>query len=539
VPDERLDDDLKAVRDALVALAQAGKVDELIAVVLRLLLDARTNNSALAAQLGVALRQIYGRKSEKVSVDQLLLLFGKLGDEVPAALAADTKSAADQGDIPKPPPAAPARVRKGRNPLPAHLPREEKIIPVAPGLRTCAKCGADKRCFGRDSSELLDFVPAHFIVIVEKREKLVCDTCDGEIVAAESDRLIAKARPGAGLLAHLLISKYQDSLPIYRQSAIYARSGVDLAPSTLGEWVGYATTILAPIAKMIALTVLGSHVVGADDTGLPVLDRDDPRGIKRGHLFAYVGDMDLVAFDYTPDWSADGPAEFLAGYQGFLQCDGYKGFVAKLKDSDREQVVPDLRRLGCGMHIRRKFEAAKDLGDARGAIALGYFRKIYDVERACKTLGLDHYARKQHRDEHALAVVDDLFAWIAKLKFTVVPGTPIAKAVTYALNQELAFRRCYQDGRFEIDNGEVERQLRRVALGRKNFLFAGSDEGAERAAIAYSVLGSCHMQGIDPLAYLADVMTRLQNGWPMARADELRPDVWKRMRDGAADAAAE
>jgi transposase len=197
-----------------------------------------------------------------------------------------------------------------------------------------------------------------------------------------------------------------------------------------------------------------------------------------------------------------------------------------LRDDDGERIVPEERRLGCGMHIRAKFETAAKAGDARGAVALAYFKALYRVEASCKEDHLPPEARKARRDEQSLPRLDELYQWIRELHPRLVPSTPLYVATQYALNQEPAWRRCFTDGRFEIDNGEVERRIRRVAIGRKNYLFAGSDKGAERLAIAYTVLGSCHMQGANPLAWATDVIGKLQDGWPLARLDELLPDAW-------------
>ena len=227
-----------------------------------------------------------------------------------------------------------------------------------------------------------------------------------------------------------------------------------------------------------------------------------------------------------PHWKKEGPVSFLKDFRGFLQCDGYPGFDAALKPADGSQADAEKRRLGCGMHIRRNFEAAADANDARCAIALAYFRKLYRIEESCKTDMLSTQQRLARRQELSLPVLDDLYSWAHQLEATVVPGTPAHKAVTYAINQEHRFRLCFTDGRFEIDNGECERQERRVAIGRKNYLFAGSDKGAERIAVAYTVLGTCHMNGVNPIAYLTDVITKLQDGWPKSRLDELLPQNW-------------
>lgn len=517
--------DLEDVRVKLSELAAAGRSDELIALVLDLLVRVRDDNTALQVRLHNALRALYGRKSEKTSADQLALLFEELEGEVPDAAREIVAAAQDEVDHPEDAP-KPPRGRGGRSALPSNLPREPRTVRVPDELRTCAKCGREKAVIGHISSDLLEFVPAQFKIIEERREKLACKSCGDGVVAADTQKPMDRGRPGPGLLAHVLVSKCQDSLPLYRQCQIYARAGVTIAASTLGDWFSFACDLLPPVAAAIRARVLASLFLRVDDTPIPVQEKKHPKGIKRGHMWGYVGDNGLVSFDYTPTWAGTGPQAFLRGFDGFVQGDGYAGFKTALTREGGDPIIDELRRLGCGMHIRRKFEQAADVGDARGAIALAYFRKIYDVERICKERQLPPEARKQQRDELSIPAVDELYAWVRELHPRLVPGDKIHAATRYALNQEAAWRRCFADGRFEIDNGEVERQLRRVALGRKNFLFAGSDKGAQRLAVAYSLLGSCHMLGINPLPYLTDVIDKVQNGWPVARIDELLPDVW-------------
>lgn len=520
--------DLADVRAKLADLADAGRVDELIELVISLLGDASQRNTALQVRLQNALRALYGRKSEKFSADQLQLLFAELGDAAPAG----AKSIAEAtGDVPtpaKPPPAA--RGKKGRSPLPENLPREIHNARVPDEARRCTRCGAEKKSIGYLASEVLEFVPAHFKIIEERREKLACEACGDGVVIADSEKVMDRGRPGPALLAHIVVSKFQDSLPLYRQCQIYERAGVSIAQSTIGDWTAFAIDVLVPLAMRITARVLNSFVIRGDDTGIRVLDSDDPRGVKKGHIWGYVGDRDLVAFDYTEDWKADGPSKFLRRFRGFLQCDGYAGFDRALYPPDEGEeeapVIAEDRRLGCGMHIRRKFESAAEAGDARGAVVLAYFKRLYDVERSCKDDGLSPDARKARRDELSQPILNEMFAWIAAVHPKLVPDTALQRATRYALNQEMFFRRCFDDGRFEIDNGEVERQLRRIALGRKNYLFAGSDAGADRIATACTILGSVHMHGLDPLAYLTDVIAKIQAGWPMARIDELLPDAW-------------
>jgi transposase len=440
--------------------------------------------------------------------------------------------------VPQPPePPKPPERRGGRAPLPPHLPRETRIVPVPEAERKCLQCGADKKCIGHRTSEILEFIPAQFRVIEEQREKLACPRCPEQgVTTAANDKVMDRGRPGPGLLANLLVKKFEDSMPLYRQAQEYARSGVSLSPSTLGDWAAFGLDVFAPVAKRIVARVLEATYVRADDTGIRVLDRDHPAGVKRGHLWAFVG-ADLVAYLYAPDWKAKHPAAQLQEFTGYLQGDGYAGYGAMLRSEETgELIVPEDHRLGCGMHIRAKFESAAKTGDARAAVALAYFKAIYRIEAACKKEKLSPEARLARRQELSLPIVDELYEWIHDLHPRLVPKTPLYVATNYAINQEAAWRRCFTNGLFEIDNGEVERQLRRIALGRKNYLFAGSDKGAERLAVGYTIFGACRMHGVDPLAWATDVISKLQQGWPRSRLDELLPDAWAKRRLDDADA---
>ncbi|XXU79609.1 IS66 family transposase [Sorangium sp. So ce1151] len=481
-----------------------------------------------------------------------MLLFAELGAETPQGAddsapssepGAEAPAQPEQGLVPQPPePPKPPRGRRGRSPLPAHLPRETRVVPVPEAERKCPQCGADKKCIGHRTSEVLEFVPAQFRVIEEQREKLACPRCPEQgVTTADSEKVMDRGRPGPGLLASIIVEKFEDAMPLYRQAQQYARFGVSLSPSTLGAWSAFALDVLAPVAKRIQERVLGASYLRADDTGMRVLDQDHPAGVKRGHIWAFVG-AELVAFVYAPDWRAKHPAALLRGFTGYLQGDGYAGYGAMLRGDDGgEVIVPEERRLGCGMHIRAKFEKAAKGGDARAAVALAYFKAIYRTEAACKSEALHAEARLARRQELSLPMVEELYKWIRELHLRLVPRTPLYVATQYAINQEAAWRRCFTDGRFEIDNGELERRIRCVALGRKNYLFAGSDKGAERLAVDYTIFGSRRMHGVNPLAWATDVIGKLQAGWSHERLDELLPDAWARATlvapaAGAADA---
>jgi transposase len=526
-----LPEDLSDVRRTLEQLVAEGRIATMIEIVIELLARMRDSNNALARRLRNALRELYGSKSQKVSTEEIASLLAQLGKDAPeGAVDAMKPPESNDGNVPQPPepPKPPSKPKRGgRSPLPKNLPREPRVVPVAEEERLCPHCGAERVCIGYRTSEVLEFIPASFKIIEERREKRACPRCpDGGVATAPSEKTMDGGRPGPGLVAHILVKKLHDAMPLYRQAQEYARSGVTLSPSTLGEWTAFGLDVLAPIAARICEGVLGDFYVRADDTGLRVLDRDHPDGVKRGHLWAFVG-AGSVAFRYAPSWKAEHPAALLQTFTGYLQGDGYAGYAAMLRDDDSgEPIVPDARRLGCGMHIRAKFEKAANAGDARAAVALAYFKAIYRVEAACKDEKLSPEARKARRDEQSMPTVDALYQWVHALHGKLVPSTSLYLATQYAINQEEAFRRCFTDGRFEIDNGEVERRIRRVPLGRKNYLFAGSDKGAERLAVGYTVFETCEMHGVNPLAWATDVIEKLQAGWPKARLDELLPDAW-------------
>jgi transposase len=555
----QLSDDLRDVRRKLEQLAGEGRVMEIIDLVIELLARMRDTNNALTIRLQNALRELYGKKSQKVSTEQLSSLLAALGHEAPAsaAEAASPTAAAEDGTVPQPPePPKPPQGRGGRSPLPKDLPRRQRKVPVLDAARLCPRCGAERKVIGyRDSGPVLNFVSAHFEVIEELREKLACPRCPEEGVAtAPSEKVMDRGRPGPGLLGNILVEKFVDAMPLYRQAQQYERAGVWLSPSTLGDWAAFGLDVLAPVAARILERALHAPYVRADDTGMRVLDRDHPNGVKLGHIWAFVGaeyatdakdgaeperPTELVAFHYAPTWKSDHPAALLQHFTGYLQGDGYAGYGAMLRDGTDEPIVPEERRLGCGMHIRAKFEKAAKAGDARAAVALAYFKAIYRIEAICKDEKLSPEARKARRDAEALPRVDELYRWIHEIHPRLVPNTPLYVATQYAINQEAAWRRCFTDGHFEIDNGEVERRLRTVAIGRKNYLFAGSDRGAERLAVAYTVFGCCHMHGVNPLAWATDVIEKLQDGWPMARLDELLPDAWAKRHSAGAEQASQ
>jgi len=311
-------------------------------------------------------------------------------------------------------------------------------------------------------------------------------------------------------------------LPLERQAGIFRRQGIDLAPSTLGDWVADGATLLTPIAAALYAAVLEAHVLTIDDTGLRVLDRQHADGVKRGHLWGLVGDRRLVAFAYTPTWEGAAARALVATRRGWLHADGYAGFDQLFTRPGATAI-----EVGCWAHTRRKFVAALDAGEVHAAVPLERIRQLYALEREATAAGLDPPTRQQLRRARAAPILDQLARWVAEVHPAVPPRSPLGKAFHYLLAQWPVLRRFLEDGALPLDTNDVERALRAVALGRKNWLFAGSDAGARRAAVIYSVLGSCVLCDVEPWAYLRAVLLTLNGtSFPQSRVRELLPDVW-------------
>jgi transposase len=391
-------------------------------------------------------------------------------------------------------------------------------------------CGAAKACIGHETSQVLEFVPARFKVVVYARAKYACRPCEGQVVIAPvAARPFEAGLPGFGLLADVLVRKYADHAPLHRIRGMYRRLEVDLPVSTLAHWVAAGSGVLEPIARAIRRETLLAHVVQADDTGLRVLDPAKKGGSKRGHMWAYVGDRAWATYDYTPTWEAEGPCAFLAERVGWLQADAYAGYDRLFKRPGATAV-----EVGCFAHARRYFVEALE-SDRRAAVAIDLIAQLYLVEREASDRGLDPDQRRALRREKSTPILAALGTWVEKTAPAATPKSPLGKGLTYLVNQWRALQRFLTDGRLELDNNACERALRTIAIGRKNWLFAGSDEGAERAAIIYTVFGTCRLHDIDPWAYLQDVLTKLADGWLHSRLAELLPPNWAAARRAAAD----
>ena len=459
-------------------------------------------------------RMQFGRKSEKLD-DQIQQLELRLED----LEAAQTESIPPQNSTPSQSTRTPRR--PARRPLPDHLPRETQTY--EPEQAACPECGGTLRRLGEDVSELLEFVPARFKVIRIVRPKLSCADCEHIVQAPAPSRPIDRGLAGPGLLAHVLVSKFSDHLPLYRQSEIYERSGLDLDRSTLADWVGGSSRLLAPLVDALRRYVLSARKLHADDTPVPVLAPGTGK-TKTGRLWTYVrddrpaGDLSpsAVWFAYSPDRKGEHPQRHLRDFRGTLQADAFAGFNALYEDGNR-----GICEAACMAHIRRKFY---DLHQAHAspvaAEALRRIGELYAIESEVRGRSPDE--RKQVRQARARPLLDSMREWLESVRAKLSNKSAVASAISYALGRWPAMLRYCDDGLLEIDNNAAERALRAVVLGRKNYLFAGSDSGGERAAAIYSLIGTAKLNGLDPEAYLRDVLTRIADH-PVNRIQELLP----------------
>lgn len=379
------------------------------------------------------------------------------------------------------------------------------------------------RALGEDASEVLEYVPEHWKVLKHVRPKYSCSACQKIVQANAPSRPIERSYAGPGLLAHVLVSKYCDHLPYYRQSQIYARDGVELDRSTLADWGGAASALLDPLLGALEDYVMAAHKLHADDTPIPVLAPGTGK-TKSGRLWAYLRDdrpagstdPPAVLFRYSPDRKGERPREHLQHFRGILQADAYGGFNG-LYDRAHEPLI----EAGCWAHARRKFfEIYDSTASPLASEALERIGALYKIEAEIRGKLPDE--RKAVRQARATPVLKDLYDWLRATVRKVPKKSAIAGAVGYTLSLWSALTRYADDGSIEIDNNPVERALRAVALGRKNYLFAGSDAGGERAAAFYSLIGTAKLCGLDPEAYLRYVLERIAEH-PINRIDELLP----------------
>jgi transposase len=511
VPDEApLPDDIETLKALLLAEREKHRAEQR-AQELRI--------EQLRQTIARLRQQRFGQSSERRALlDQLELQLFELEEDHAQADAQADLIAPDSVTV-----QSFARRKPARRPLPEHLPRERLVYPVA---SACPCCGGALSKLGEDVTEMLELVPRQWKVVQHVREKYACRICETITQPPAPSHPIARGRAGPGLLAHVLFGKYGLHLPLTRQSTTFAREGVALDTSTLADWVGAAAATLMPLVEAIGRHVLAAERLHADDTTVPVLDLGKTR---TGRLWTYVRDDRPFAgpappaaiYFFSPDRTARHPEAHLAGWQGLMQADAYDGFN-RLYDA-RRRPGPVIE-VACWAHARRYFFELARLNKAPiGIEAVARIDALFAIEREIN--GLPPAERRRVRQERSLPPVEALGSWLREQYPKVSPNGKTAKAIAYSLNGWTALCRFLDDGRLCMSNNAAERALRVVAVGRRNWTFAGSDEGGRRAAAIYTLIETAKLNDVDPLAWLADVLARLQDH-PAKRLGELLPWNW-------------
>lgn len=521
------------IRASAEALLAEGKVEEAFELFVSALVAVLNKTRDLELLVAKLRRERVGTRSERIDPAQLSLLFEQLCAQTAetepmdpeaearedAELDREIKEAEQSGSQKK----KPKRRRKnGAGWKTRGVKKEVHRGAVPPAERTCAECGREKTCIGEDVTHRLEYVPGHFVNHEYHLDKYACKHCkDGVTTATAPLQVIARSAATPSLLAHVVVSKYVDHTPLHRLHRIYDRSGAEIPVSTLSDWTAGVGGLIEPLVDRLAERVLGAYIVRTDATGLRVLDPTSPENIQRGTIWGMIGDDLDVLFRYTPTGEgATGPWEFLAGRTGYIQAD-----AASVFDRLFNGQVARAIELGCWSHGRRRFVALQDT-DCRVAYPLKLIARLYRIEHLADARELTPEARAELRQERSLPTLEKLKRWFVITSRDEPPSSELAKAAAYPLNHWEALTRFVNDGRVCLDNNLMEQQLRDIALGRRNFLFAGSHKAARRAANLYSLTRTCIQHGIPPLAYFTDVLSKLADGWPVHRLDHLLPHRW-------------
>jgi transposase len=515
------------------------------------------NNAELRERLDRLIRRLYGPKTERFDPNQPTL-FGDATQtptpETPAAPASEPESPATKRTA-KP---------HGRRRLPDHLPRKPEHHELSEAERICTTCGTPRIDIGVDKSEQADYQPATFFVTEHLVHKYLCPCCAKKeetggvaqtaateaathgvepaplpvdttavALAGPSPLIISASRPalllpkclaGPGMLAYLIVSKFADHLPLYRLEHICARQGLELTRSTMCDWLAACAQALRPLYERMVALVLQSRFINTDDTPVKIHD-PTPGGTETGRIWSYLGDLTFRynVFDFTPNRKRDGPQRFLKDYQGYLQADAFSGYD-RLYLPDPVDGCTRIIEVACNAHARRKFVDARTSDELRACQALAYYGQLYDIERRAKDVG--EAQRLRMRQDLAVPILNKLKTWLDQQKGEVLPKSPLAEAIGYALNNWTALVRYAETGFLAIDNNVAEREMKRIAIGRKNWLFFGTENGGNTAAVLMSFTSTCKRLGVEPWAYLKDVITRLPLT-PPDQLDDLLPDRWQ------------
>lgn len=521
---------LRELASSLIAqIAQRDQVivqrDEIIARKDQDILYRQTRIDQLTHEMAVLKRWKFGKSREHLDVTQASLLDEAIDGDIAAIeveLAQLSPAPAAKSDT------APQALPK-RAPLPANLPRRE--VRHEPASTTCQApgCGCQMKRIGEDVAEKLDYVPGVFTVERHVRGKWACAKCQTLIQAPVPAQVIDKGLPTAGLLAQVLVAKYADHLPLYRQETIFERAGVAIARSTLGQWVGMCGVQLKPLVDALKAHILRHRVIHADETPVQMLSppgKGQGKGAGQGsthraYLWAYspgaFEDMSAVVYDFCETRAGSHARTFLGGWKGILLTDDYAGY--------KQSYAQGITEAGCWAHARRKFfDLHVSSQSAVAAQALQYIGQLYEVEREAREVGLDE--RRTLRQTRSRPLLNAMHAWMVLMRQKVSDSTATARALDYSLKRWVALTRFVDEPQLPIDNNHIENQIRPVALGRRNWLFAGSLRAGQRAAAVMSLIQSARMNGHDPYAYLKDVLTRLPTH-KNSQIDELLPHRWQ------------
>jgi transposase len=506
--------DLAALPDDPAVLKQ------MIADLIRELRQQRRDREDVQRRLDALLQRLYGPRPTPLNPEQPSLFPDA---EAPAPFAptppVDDKQTSQIGKC-KP---------HGRGRPARELRRVTKRYELTAAERLCPECHQERQPIGAETTEQYDYKPAEVFVIEHQQVKYACKCCEGHVAMAPKPlQPIDKGLPGPGLLSQIGTDKYLDHLPLYRTEQRFERLGVTLPRSTMCDWMAACAELLKPLWQVLKQHVLRSKKLHTDDTTVPV--RDEDRSTHRyGRLWDYIGDADYpgVVFDYTATHARDGPAAFLEGFQGFLQADAYGGYDGIYTGSNGKII-----EVGCWAHARNKFNDAKGSDPERMLAAKAWVRQLYNVEDEAKKMKLSAAERLRLRQEKSVPLLESVHQWLLAQKVLVLPKSPIAAAINYVLNQWEALKVYTTNGDLDIDNNISERTLKLVGIGRSNWLFLGSDNGGQTAAVWYSFTATCKHLGIDAFAYLRDVFGRLRTH-PADRLEELLPHRWQAARAAA------
>ncbi len=469
----------------------------------------------LESEMAKLKQMVFGPRSERLqtlSEDGQLPLWGEVPEDAPSASPVEFKAVAK----------SPAKGTPRRAALPGHLPREVVVLPLSAEERACPECGGERAVIGYETSERLDYVPASLKVVETRREKCACAKCRGQLATASAPaQVIEQGIPLPGLLAHVLAAKFAYHLPLYRIEQAFAHQGVPIARATLCDWVLGCGAALKPLAERMMALLKRQAVIFSDDT---TVQAQSPGKTRETRFWVYTGHSPpIVVYDHTETRAGKHPKARLEGYAGYLQADAYAGY---------DQVFADgaIIEVACWAHARRKFfEIAKQAENGKRISAhdaLDFIGGLYAIEHEAKDLGLDAEGIQKLRQEKAVPVLCQFKGWLEERLRGLAPKTPTAKAIGYALKNWRALERYTEDGRLEIDNNRAERAIRPLAIGRKNWIFLGSSKGGQAAATVFSLVQTCKELGLNPEAYLKDVLTRLPST-KQKDIDDLLPHNWK------------